>query len=113
MQVGAVQREAGADITPQRGEVDVGQQATAVIAEALIRDQRSALGNRGLQAQSPQRPRRVARQVDACTSVRPGGFPLDHVGGESALSERSADAETGDAGADHENAQTGTISRGA
>jgi hypothetical protein len=45
--------------------------------------------------------------------VRPGGFPLDHVGGESALSERSADAETGDAGADHENAQTGTISRGA
>ena len=52
VQVGTVQREAGADITPQCGEVDVGQQAAAVVAEALMSDQRSPLGNRGLQAKS-------------------------------------------------------------
>jgi hypothetical protein len=41
--------------------------------------------------------------------VRPGGVALDDVGGEPALPERSGDAEPRDAGADHENAQTGAV----
>jgi hypothetical protein len=41
--------------------------------------------------------------------VRPGGFPLDHVGGQTALPERSGGGETCDPGADHENAQTGAV----
>ena len=70
---------------------------------------RSSLGNRGLQAESAQRPGRVGWQVDARPGVRPGGFPFDHLGGEAALPERSGDPETRDPGAYHENAQTGTV----
>jgi hypothetical protein len=104
VQVRAVQCEAWPDVAPQVGQIDVGQQAAPVIAQALVPDQRSPLGDRGLQAQSAQRPRRVAWQVDPRPGVRPGGFPLDHVGGETAPPERSGGAETRDPGADHENA---------
>jgi hypothetical protein len=104
VQVSAVQGEARTDISPQGGQVDVGQQAAVVVAEALTGDERSALGNRGLQAESTQRPRRVAWQVDPGPGVGPGRFPLDDVGGETALAERSGGAETGDPGADYENA---------
>jgi hypothetical protein len=107
VQVRTVQRQAGADVAPQGGEVDVGQQAAPVVANSLVRDQRCPFGGRGLQAQSTQRPGRVGWQVDARPGVRPGGFPLDDVGGETALPERSGGAETADPGADHEDAQAG------
>jgi hypothetical protein len=38
VQIRAVQGEAGADIAPQGGGVDVGQQVAPVVAEALVRD---------------------------------------------------------------------------
>ena len=106
VQVRAVQREAGADVPPQGGEVDVGQQAAPVVAEALVGISEPARQPR-TPSQEHAAPVPRCRQVDARPGVRPGGFPLDHVGGETALPERSGGAETGDPGADHENAQTG------
>ena len=102
-----MQREAGADVPPQRGEVDLGEQPAPMVAEPLVCDQCSSFGNRRLQTECTQRPSRVAWQVDARPDGRPGGFPLDHLGGEPPVPERSGDAETRDPGADHENARTG------
>ena len=91
-QVRAVDRQTGADVAPQGGQVDVGQQATAVVAQTLVGDQRASLGNCGLQAESTKRPCRVTRQVDSRTGVCPAGLLLDHVRGETALAKRSGGA---------------------
>jgi hypothetical protein len=107
VQVRAVHSQAAAHVAPQVGQVYVGQQAAAVVAQALMSDLRSALGDGGLQAQCTQGPHCVARQVDAHSGVGPGGCPLDHVGEHAAPPERPSGAETRDPGANHEDAQVG------
>lgn len=97
-----------ADVAPEGGQVDGCQQATAVVTQALIRNQRTALGNRGLQAECTQGTCRITWQVNARTRVCPCHFLLDHVGRKATLPKGSCSAETGDTRADHENAQTGT-----
>ena len=109
VQVGTVEGEAGAHVAPHGSYIDVGQQVAAVVAHALVWDQCRAFDHGGFEVKGTQRPRGVAWEVDSGSGRRPGGLPLNHFRGEPALSECSSGTETRNPGADHENAQAGTV----
>ena len=93
VQLGPRQGQAGTDAPPQLMQVDVGEQAPAVVEEALTGDPGPMGGHSALQAQGPQGTDAVGGQVDAGPGDTPAGFPFDHLRGEPGLAESSGQGQ--------------------
>jgi hypothetical protein len=107
MEVGAMERQAGSDPLPQRGEIDLDQQPAAVVADALPRNHDPSLQDCLFETQRAERRRRVPGQVYARARLAPHGLALDDLGREASTRERSGGRETGDASPDDEDSCRG------
>src|SRR5688572_6352298 len=87
---------------PQPADVDVGEQPSVVVEEALSRDLDCSLGYLGFGAERAESASGVPGQVEAGSGVWQRRFALDDLRREADADERPCRGEAGDAGSHHE-----------
>jgi hypothetical protein len=92
----------GADGAPQLTQVDLGQEAPAVVQQPLAGDLDGPGGHRWFQAQCLQGADAVRWQVNAGPGHLPAAGPLDHLGGEPGLAQHSCERQATKPGSDHQ-----------
>jgi hypothetical protein len=96
VQVGAVQCEARADAGPERADVDLEEQAAAMVAEALALDLDRTRGDLPLESERAEGTRSVAGQVHAGAGTPPCRLALDQLDRDARPRERARQRQAGD-----------------
>jgi len=107
-----VQREAGPYAGPHIRDINLKEQPSAVVAEALARNDHASRQRFLIEPEGAEHADGIARQEDACTLAAPACLTLDHVDRESLTGERASARETSDTRADYENAYVSHVHRG-
>ena len=108
MQLCPMQRQAGADTVPHVGRLDVEEQASAVVGDALPLNAHRELGHLCAKPETVEGTYRVAGQVDPGALAHRRGGAFDDLDRRAPTAQRASRRQPGNAGADDEHSNTVT-----